>query len=186
MKKNALMVVLSLGAMLLSGVHDADAARVIVGPRGHVRAVVHTGFPIHRVLPEVYVVPGAVVRVAPRAYLAPVVFRPVTVVLPAPSARVWSGTQTLERREGWTDFTMNVDQRGNRLLLDIARGAAQISFAEVVFENGETQVIDFNDGVHRMGTYSLLDIPRDRSIDHVRVVAKADTPRSVINLHVAS
>src|SRR5438034_959655 len=146
--------------------------------------VVHTGFPVHRVLPAVVVRPGPVVRVAPRLYLAPVVFAATVVALPAVTD--WRGTEGLDRDDGWTDFTMNIDKRGRELLLQIDHGAAQISFAEVVFENGETQVVDFNDHVHRTGTYSLLNFKDGRKVDHVRVVAKADRDDTNITVHLVA
>ena len=177
-------VIVSL-LVVLSLVATADAARrrvVVRGPRRTV--VVHTGFPIRRTLPAVVVRPGVVVRVAPRVYLAPVVFAATVVTLPA--VVDWHGTEVLDRDDGWTDFTMNVDRRGRNLLLQIDRGAAQVSFAEVVFENGETQVVDFNDHVHRSGTYELLNFADGRKVDHVRVVAKADRDETEITVHMVA
>jgi hypothetical protein len=177
-----------IAALSLSLIPRADAARVRVVHRGPYRrtvVTVHTGFPIHRTFPTVVVRPGPVVRVAPRAYLAPVVFGAVVVAsLPPASARPWSEAEALTRDEGWTDFTMNVDRRGTGLLLDVQRGAAQISFAEIVFENGDAQVVDFNDKVHATGTYSLLDFRDGRKVDHVRVVAQAVTGETEIRLHL--
>jgi hypothetical protein len=166
----------------LAGTADAARRRVVVrGPRRTV--VVHTGFPVHRTLPAVVVRPAAV-RVAPRVYLAPVAFAATVVALPA--ATDWRATESLDREDGWTDFTMNIDRRGRELLLQIAPGAAQISFAEVVFENGETQVVDFNDAVHRAGTYSLLNFKDGRKVDHVRIVAKADRNDTDITVHLVA
>ena len=171
----------------LSVIPGAEARRVRVvhrGPRATV--VVRTGFPLRRPLPLVAVrAPLVAVRVTPRVFLPPVVFGAVVVpVRPAPGAIVWRESESLDRDEGWTEFTMNVDRRGSKLLLDIDRGAAQISFAEVVFDNGETQVVDFNDRVHRQGLYSLLDFRDGRKVDHVRVVAKADSPSTDISLRL--
>ena len=166
-----------------------DAARVRVrrGPAGRTHVTVTRGFPIRRELPMVVVRPGVTVRVAPGTYLAPVVFGAVVVAsLPGAGHQVWRGTEVLSREDGWTDFTMNVDKRGAQILMQIDRGAAQVSFAEVVFENGDAQVVDFNDKVHRNGLYSLLDCRDGRKVDHVRIVAKSDTAESLITLHLAS
>src|SRR4051794_38067651 len=151
--KKAFALALVLATVSLS---QANAARVRVRTGRRTTVVVRTGFPLHRVLPAVVVRgPAVAVRVAPRVYLAPVVFRPVFVAsLPPVSARPWTEAEVLDRADGWTDVTMNVVRRGSGVLLEIDRGAAQISFAEIVFENGDTQVVDFNDGVHRTGTYS--------------------------------
>ena len=186
--KRIIAISLLLGSSLLMVPNDVEAARVVVrkGPRTtRVKVNVRTGFPIHRSLPNVVVRPAPVVRITPRVYLAPVAFTAVAVSLPAANSRAWSGAETLEREDGWTDFTMNVDERGRSLLLEISRGAAQVSFAEVVFENGDAQVVDFNDRVQATGVYSLIDIRDGRKVDHVRIVAKADTRQSVIRVHLA-
>ena len=183
--KKIVMAALLLGVSLLA-VDSADARRVVVRKGGRVtrvRVTVHPGFPIRRTLPNV-VVRSATVRVAPRVYLAPVAFTAVALATAPARARAWSEAETLDRDDGWTDFTMNVDRRGGGLLLEIDRGTAQISFAEVVFENGEAQVVDFNDHIHATGVYSLVDFRDGRKVDHVRVVAKADSRESVIRLHL--
>jgi hypothetical protein len=163
-------------ALLLAFTATAEAARVRVVKRPHSTTVtVHRGFPIHRTLPRVVVRPPAVaVRVAPRVYLAPVVFGGVVVhTAPAVEAQSWHDDEDLSRGDGWTDFTMNVDATGSRLLLQIDHGPAQVSFVEVVFENGETRVVDFADGVHRQGLYEVIDFAGERRVDHLRVVGKA-------------
>jgi hypothetical protein len=173
----------------LTAVADARVTRVRVvhHPVQHrTTVVVHTGFPIHRTLPAVYVRPPVVaVRVAPRVFLPPVVFgAAVVATVPAPKSVTWAGTEQLYEDDGWTEMTMNVDRRGTKLLLDVSRGPAQVSFAEVVFENGETQVVDFNDHVHKLGQYSLLDFADGRKVDHVRIVAKADAEASDLTVRM--
>jgi hypothetical protein len=183
--KRTLALLLLIGA-LLPLADTAEAGRVRVVHRGRRTTVtVHRGFPLHRALPPVYVrAPRVAVRVTPRVYLPSVAFAAAVVALPAASARTWRDSEVIDRDEGWTEFTLNVDRRGTGLLLEIDRGAAQISFAEIVFENGETQVVDFSDRVHARGVYSLLDFKDGRKVDHVRVVAKADTGSAEIALHL--
>jgi hypothetical protein len=188
MKKRIIVSMLAIAATL-SMTAGAEAARVrVVHTRAHrVRVTVRPGFPIRRTLPEVVVRPGVAFRVAPRVYLAPVIFTAAVVrSLPPATARAWSETTTIEREDGWTDFTMNVDRRGTGLLLQIDKGTAQISFAEIVFENGDTQVVDFNDKTHASGIYSFLDFKDGRKVDHVRVVAKADSEISDISIFLVS
>jgi len=187
-----LTIALISAALLLPFASETEAARTrVVRTRAHARArvrvTVRPGFPIRRTLPTVVVRPAPLIRVAPRVYFGPVAFTAITVAsLPPASARAWTYAESLDREDGWTDFTMDVDKRGNRLLLDIEEGAAQISFAEVVFENGDTQVVDFNDSVHRRGVYSLLDFSNGRKVDHVRFVAKADTADAVVRMHLVT
>ena len=180
------LVVIALFIATLAPV-VAEAARVRVTKtrtrtgRVTTKVTVSRGFPIRRTLPTV-VVRTHTVRVAPRVYLAPVAFAAVAVAtLPRD---VWTTTEMLDRDEGWTDFVMDVDRRGTRLLIDIDRGTAQLSFAEVVFENGETQVVDFNDRVHTNGIYELSDFRSGRKVDHVRIVARADRENTAIRLHL--
>jgi hypothetical protein len=184
--KRYLIVALLASAVLTAGVAEARRARVVVR-RPRARVVVHTGFPIHRSLPNVIVRTAPVVRVAPRVYLAPVVFSGVVLtLLPPANARVWSTGEVLDRADGWTDFTTNVDRRGSRLVMEIEKGPAQLSFAEVVFENGDTQVVDFDEKVQRRGAYSLIDSRDGRKVDHVRVVARATGDSTRITLHLVS
>jgi len=166
----------------------AEAARVRVVRRGPHRTTVtvRRGFPLHRALPDVVIrAPRVAVRVTPRVFLPGVAFGAAVVAAAiAPESRVWQDDEDLDPDDGWTEFTMNVDKRGSKLLLEVAKGPAQISFAEVVFENGEAQVVDFNDHAHKLGVYSLLDFKDGRKVDHVRMVAKADSEATEIVLHL--
>ena len=185
--KRALAIAFA-AVVVLSTVFEADArvVRVRRGPAGRVRVTTRPGFPIRRTLPTV-VVRGPVVRVAPRVYLGPVAFTAVALAtLPPANVRVWSATEDLDNEDGWTDLNMDIDRRGTRLVLEIDKGPAQISFAEVVFENGEAQVVDFDDKVHRQGAYTLLDFKDGRKVDHVRVVAKAQRDDTEIRVHLVS
>jgi hypothetical protein len=171
----AIRLVLLIVAFATFTAAAADAARVrVTHRRHHTRVTVRHGFPIHRTLPRVYVRPARVaVRVTPRVFLPPVVFGAAVVAAPDTDVQVWHGGEQLEGEDEWTQLTLNVDQGGTRLLLEVEDGPAKISFAEVVFDNGEAQVVDFADGAHQPGIYSLLDFPRGRKVDHVRVVATA-------------
>jgi hypothetical protein len=164
----------------------ADAARVRVVRHPHRATVtVRAGFPLHRRLPTVYVRPARVaVRVAPRVYLSPVVFGATVVAVPDAELQIWRDSEGLERDDEWTDFSIDVDRRGTKLLLEVGEGDARISFAEVVFDNGEAQVVDFDDRVHRPGLYALLDFRDGRKVDHVRVVAKAEDTESELGLRL--
>jgi hypothetical protein len=176
----AVCVVLSLAVET-----QARVVRVRRGPAGRVRVVTRPGFPIRRTLPTVVVRTGPVVRVAPRVYLGAVAFTAVALAtLPPPSVRVWSATEDFNNDDGWTDVSMDIDRRGTRLVLEIDKGPAQLSFAEVVFENGEAQIVDFNDRVHSQGVYSLLDFKDGRKVDHVRVIARAQRNETAIRVHL--
>lgn len=188
--KRALILSLVVLSTLALGTDAATAAvRVVRHPRrAVVRAtvVVHPGFPLRRTLPRVYVrAPRVAIRVTPRLFLPSVVFG-AAVVATRPRAEeiVWHATEPLARDDGWTELSLNVDGRGRQLLLDIDKGAAQVSFAEVVFTNGEARVIDFQDRVHRQGLYSLLALEDGRQVDHVRLVARADGPSTEITLRL--
>jgi len=172
--RNASLVAL-VSLLILAETADAGRVRVTTrtGPRGRTRVTVRT------------VRPAPIVRITPRVHLAPVVFT-TTVVRTIPSNQVWNGSEELDRRDGWTEFVMNVDRRGDKMFLEIDRGTAQISYAEVVFENGEAQFVDFDDRKYGTGLYSLLDFRDGRKVDHVRVVAQAESRETLITLRLTS
>src|SRR6185295_10281734 len=185
MKRRLAAILVVLFAFAITPGAEARRVRVVHrGPRTTV--VVHRGFPLHRAFPHVYVrAPRVAFRVAPRVFLPPVVFgAAVVATLPAPEVRLWREAEVLDREDDWTEFTLNVDRRGSKLLLEVDKGPAEISFAEVVFENGEAQVVDFSDRPHRQGVYSLLDFKDGRKVDHVRIVAKAAGASTEIALHL--
>jgi hypothetical protein len=182
-----ILVVSLLAFSIFTMVITAEAARVRVVHRpARTRVVVHSSFPLHRPLPHVVVrAPRVAVRVTPRVFLPPVVFGAVVVsARPVPAALVWRDAEVLDRADGWAEFTLNVDKRGSGLLLEIDKGPAEISFAEVVFDNGDAQVVDFNDRRHPQGLYTLLDFKDGRRVDHVRIVAKAAAASTAISLHL--
>jgi len=186
MKRWIITFVLAVLCAEMAAPAFAARVRVFRGRRGHTRVVVHRGFPLHRTLPVVVVRPARVtVRVAPVVFLAPVVWTAAVITTaPAHHALVWEDAETLTKDEEWTEFTLDCDQRGTKLYLEIAAGKAQLNFAEVVFENGDTQVVDFDEKTHGPGLYSLLDFKDGRKVDHVRMVARAksDQARVVLRL----
>lgn len=165
---------------------SAEARDRVVHHGKRTRVVIHQSFPIRRALPQVYIRPPQVsIRITPNQFLPVVVFGGRAVAnLPPNEPRAWRQSETLTRRDDWTEFTMNVDARGSRLLLDISGGPAQISFAEVVFANGEAQVVEFNDRARKLGIYSLLDFRDGRQVDHIRLVAKASRNVTTIGFHL--
>ncbi len=178
----AAFVVLSLAVET-----QARVVRVRRGPAGRVRVTTRPGFPIRRTLPNVVIRTGPVVRVAPRVYIGAVAVTAVALATrPPANVRAWTATEEFDREDGWTVVTMDIDRRGTRLVLEVEEGPAQISFAEVVFENGEAQVVDFNDRVQSRGVYSLLDFKDGRKVDHVRLVAKAQRDETRIRVHLVT
>lgn len=173
MKRTATTIALAAVLMFLAVSSEAVRPRVVRrGPRGAL--VVRPGFPILRPLPMVIVrAPRVAVRVAPAVFLPPVVWVGAVVAGPGPQRISWEDSESLDRDDGWTDFTLNVDGRGQRLFFQVADGRARLNFAEVVFENGEAQVVDFNEKALGPGLYPLLDFRDGRKVDHVRMVAAA-------------
>lgn len=148
--------------------------------------VVHKGFPLKRPLRKVVVrAPRARVRVAPVRFLPHVVWGGVIVAAaPARDILIWEDGETLSREEGWTEFTLNCDNNGTKLWLEVVSGRAQFDWAEVVFENGEAQVVDMNEWTRGPGYYLLLDFANGRKIDHVRVVARAESSEARLVLKI--
>ena len=185
-----LMVLFLLAVLSLQSVAPAEAARrrVVVrrGPHHRTVVVVHRGWPLRRPLRAVVVRPARVTyRVAPAVFLPMVVWTGVIVAsVPHRDVLVWEDGETLNKDEDWTEFGLSCDNRGTQLWLEVASGRAQFDWAEVVFENGETRVVDMKEWTRGPGIYPLLDFRDGRMVDHVRLVARAksDEARVVLKM----
>lgn len=143
-----------------------------------VNIAIGVGHPVRRPLPTVVVrrpvvVPARVVY-APVAVWAP---RPVRAL---PARFEWQDTETLRRDEDWVESNLTVNTRGREIFLRTT-GRVQINFAEVMFHNGQVQVVDFDERVLAPGTYPLLDFKDGRQVENVRLVTRARTPRASVS-----
>lgn len=184
------VVVVALFVLLGIPIADAaHAARRLVRQVNYQRGVVvvNRGWPLKRPLRVAYVRPArSVVRVAPAVFLAPLVFLGVPLKrAPLHDAYLWEDSEVLDKVDDWTEFTLNCDSRGQALYFEIASGKAQLDWAEVVFENGDTQVIDFAEKNYGPGIFALLDFKDGRKVDHVRTVARARTDETKMILRMA-
>ena len=180
MSRFLVVSLIALSAVLLTV--EAGAGRVkVVERRGHTRTkvAVHTGFPIRRSLPVVVVRRRPVVVTERIVYAPLVIWRPLFVSLPPRERLGWEDGETLQKSEGWTEVTLEVNDRGEKLYLELT-GRTQLDWAEVVFGNGQAEVVDFNAGTHRPGIYSLLDFRDGRTVRYVRLLARAKSPESRI------
>lgn len=160
-------------------------ARVVVRtPR--TRFVVHRGYPIWRASSLNVIVHPArrVVAVGPPLRFLPVVtFAAVAVRLPARERLVWQDTERIHKDEDWVESNFGVDDRGDALFLQVD-GRVQLNFADVTFENGDVQVVDFNEKPHGSGVYRLYDFPGVRTVKTVRIVARARSEDATLRLYL--
>jgi hypothetical protein len=185
----------SIGLLTLLGFQVAEPAfaarRVVVhhrGPHHRTTVVVKRGWPLRRPARVVVVRPArTVVRVHSTSFLPVAVWTGVAVAVAASPSRdylAWEDGETLVRDEDWTEFTLNADSRGRKLWLQVRDGRAQFDWAEVVFENGDTRVVDMKEWTRGPGLYPLLDFADGRRVDHVRVVARAKSNESRVVLRM--
>jgi hypothetical protein len=106
----------------------------------------------------------------------------VASTLPGRDLMVWEDGENLAQDEEWTEFTLNCENTGTKLWLEIVAGKVRFDWAEVVFGNGEAQVVEMQEFVRDPGYYLLLDFAAGREIDHVRMVAKAESPEARVVL----
>jgi len=169
-------------------VRPARPARVLVRrPVAHTRLVVRRGHPIRRVLPSTVVARPArrvVTLNAPVVYLPSRAWNATVVSLPSSERLVWQDSEEIHSDEGWVDTNLGVDGTGNALFIKID-GLAQLSFAEVVFGNGNVQVVDFNDSAQRAGVYKLLDFSDGRQVNAVRLLAKSNSDDSKLTVYLS-
>lgn len=148
--------------------------------------VVHRGFPLKRPLRNVVVRPvRRPFRISPARFLPAVFWAGVVVAsLPARDVLIWEDSDTLSRDEEWTEVGLNCENSGTRIWLEVAAGTARFDWAEVVFENGDAQVVDMKEWERGPGFYELLNWAGVRRVDHVRLVARAATPEARIVLRL--
>jgi hypothetical protein len=185
----ASVIGVTLATVFLSSADLSAQRRRVVVRRRPVRRttiVVRRGHPIHRVLPRTVVVRPArttVVVGRPLVFLPAVVWRPTIVALPARERLLWQDSEDLLEEDEWTDLNFGVDKRGGALYLQID-GTAQLNFAEVTFDNGNVQVVDFEDKEQRAGVYQVLDFADGRTVKTVRVLAKSNSEESTLTLYL--
>ncbi len=184
MKKRIVPLLLALvlfGLQSFAASVSADQRRK---PPRRTVVVVHKGFPIVRPLRAVFT--HAIrrpFRVVPRLFLPVIMWAPVLSTVPPPvNLILWEDAENLLGEEDWTEFTLNCENTGSKLWMQVVSGKVRFDWAEVVFGNGEAQVVDMNENVRDPGYYLLLDFANGRMVDHVRVVAKAESPEARVAL----
>jgi hypothetical protein len=167
---------------------SAQRRRVVVrrAPVRRTTIVVRRGHPIRRTLPRTVLVRSArtaVVVTAPLVFLPAVMWRPRVVALPARDRLLWEESEALAKEDDWVDCNFGVDRRGGGLFLEI-EGTAQLNFAEVTFENGNVQVVDFEEHEHKTGVYELLDFADGRVVKTIRVLAKSNSAEATLTVYL--
>jgi hypothetical protein len=180
-----ILVLSLLFALGASVAEPAFAMRVVHRGARRTTVVVRPGWPLRRPQRSVVVHTSVAVRVTPARYVAPVFFTGVAVgaaIAASREAQIWEGAATLDREDDWTESTLSCDTRGTGLWLQVKEGKAQFDWAEVVFANGDAQVVDFSERTYPEGLYTLLDFRDGRRVDHVRLVSRAATPEARVVL----
>lgn len=171
----------------------APRAPVVVNRRP---AVLHRNWPLKRAPRPVIVRPprgGVRVRVEPRVFLPAIVFGGVVVSRRyersyrhdygySREGLAWQDSETLYREDEWTEFTLDCNARGTKLWFEVLEGRVQADWAEVVFDNGEVQVVEFPERTLGPGLYQLLDFRDGRRVDYVRMVAQATSAEAQLTL----
>lgn len=173
-------------ALFASGVVGAQRRRRAVVRRPRTRIVVHARHPIRRAaMLNVVVHPArrVVVVGAPLVFMPVVAAAALAVALPARERLVWQDTETIDHDEDWVESNFGIDDRGDALFLEID-GRAQLNFADVTFENGEVQTVDFNEHERAAGIYKLYDFPGVRNVKTVRIVARSQSDETTLRLYL--
>ena len=173
--------------LLVPGVAAAQRRRGRVVRRPRARIVVHRGHPVARAARlEVVVHPArrAVGVAAPLVFLPLIVFTAAAVSLPARERLVWQDTETIDKDEDWVETNFGIDDRGDALFLQV-EGRVQLNFTDVTFENGEVQVVDFNERAHASGVYRFYDFPGVRNVRTVRLVARARSDEATLRMFLS-
>ncbi len=150
------------------------------------RIVVHPGHPIRRSARISVVVrpPRRVVVSAPLVFLSVITFGAVAMALPQRERLIWQDTDTIDRDEDWVESNFGVDDRGDALFLQV-EGRLQLDFMDVTYENGEVQVVDFEERFYTNQTFRLYEIPGVRNVKTVRLVARARSDAATLRLYMS-
>ncbi len=150
------------------------------------RIVVRPGHPLvraARVEVNVHAARRAVVVAGPIRFLPAATFMVAAATLPARERLVWQDTDTIEKEEDWAELNFGVDDRGDALFLDID-GRVEMNFAELTFDNGDVQVVDYNERPQPKGIYRLYDFPGVRHVKTLRLVARALSDEATLRLYL--
>jgi hypothetical protein len=120
----------------------------------------------------------------PLVYLPPLRWHAAFVPLPSRERIVWTDTETIARDEEWVDTNYGVDASGSALYLDMS-GKTKLNFAEVTFDDGHVQVVDFNEETHDPGVYKLLDVKDNQHVATVRILAKSEADESKLAVYLS-
>ena len=185
MRRFLVVSLIALSAVLLTAEAGAGRGRV-VERRAHARTrvVVHAGFPIRRALPVVVVRRRPVVVTERIVYARPVLWLPLFVSLPPRERLAWEDGETLQKYEGWTEVALDVNDRGDKLYLELT-GRTQLDWAEVVFGNGQAEVVDFSAAHAPAGHLLAARLPR-RTPGPLRAAARPREEPRVANHRAAA
>ena len=164
----------------------ALAQRRVVVKRNRV-VVTRPGHPIRRTLPAAVIVRPARTRVVVGGaliFLPAVVWTAAVVSLPARDRLVWQDSESFDKDEDWVESNFGIDSKGNALYFELA-GRAELNYADITFNNGEVQTVDFEEKVRTPGTYRLLDFANGRHVKTVKILARARTPHAKISVFMA-
>ena len=164
----------------------ALAQRRVVVKRNRV-VVTRPGHPIRRTLPPAVIVRPARTRVvfgSALIFLPAVVWTAAVVSLPARDRLVWQDSESFNKDEDWVESNFGIDTQGNALYFELD-GRAELNYADVTFNNGEVQSVDFEEKVRTPGTYRLLDIANGRHVKTVKILARARTEHAKITVFMA-
>ena len=164
----------------------ALAQRRVVVKRNRV-VVTRPGHPIRRTLPAAVIVRPARTRVVVGSaliFLPAVVWTAAVVSLPARDRLVWQDSESFDKDEEWVESNFGIDTKGNALYFELD-GRAELNYADITFNNGEVQSVDFEEKVRTPGTYRLLDIANGRHVKTVKILARARTAHAKITVFMA-
>jgi hypothetical protein len=122
---------------------------------------------------------------APLVFLPVVAFAAAVAVLPPRERLIWQDTDTIEMDEDWVESNFGVDERGDALYMEID-GRADLDTADITFENGEVQVVDFNERPYGNGIHRVLDFAGRRNVKTVRLVARSKTEHTTFRIYLSA
>jgi hypothetical protein len=105
------------------------------------------------------------------------------VAAPWPGDVTWQDSQRLDDPMMWAETDFDVNGSGENLVLAVD-GDVALDWAQIVFSDGETEVVDFRNSRTSTGSYGLWNWGENRQVDHIRVMARPVVPGSSVGVQL--
>ncbi|HYM81805.1 MAG TPA: hypothetical protein VEY91_10415 [Candidatus Limnocylindria bacterium] len=89
----------------------------------------------------------------------------------------------LSRDMGWTSLTFDVHEPSTAIFVEV-QGQAQFDAADIVCSDGEIVSLPLRNSVRGQGMFALHDLGATKTVEQVRITARARSPQARVGLRL--